>query len=669
MLRRALAGLQPMLRAKARFGYRLPLGALLVGAVLLVLAFGAPTASADGPTSLGTTPWQISYDPAIYSNPQPTVEIHGEPGEYAAAPAIPAVNAGTWVNCGPGVTRCPNASIIGMAVASILPGCWTGLNFTFFQSLVSIPTGTSITQFSVNMSGADDGARISVVNSAYPGGVTPPGGYIYQGTPQSTANLSSYVVAGEVNRVIITQVDDCATGNNLNSAQISLNGTVVPVQTPTTTTVSFGAGPFVYNGSAFTATAIVSPAGSGSATITYTGDCANVGSTCTATASYAGDTNHTPSSATASVTITPAPVTATAGGGSGAYNGVAQAPSACVVSGAYTGDLTCANTPATVGPNVGSTTIAPAVSGTGQANFTITPITGAYTITPATVTATAGSGTSVYNAATQTPSACLVAGAYTGDLVCANNPASVGPNVGTTTIAPVMSSPGGHLANFTVTLVTGSYSITKAPSTTVVSGGGSFNYDGTGHPLTALVTGVGGLNQALPVVGCVASPTLPADSCTGTASYPGDANHFGSGASATVTITIDYAYPAGGVFVVGNQTPHGLLSTVPFWGAQWAKQNSLSGGAAPSAFKGFENTAGVPSCGSTWTSAPGNSVGPPSSLPQYMAVVVTSNVTKSGSKISGNVTQVIIVKTNAGYGPNPGHAGTGTVLQVLCTAP
>lgn len=52
-----------------------------------------------------------------------------------------------------------------------------------------------------------------------------------------------------------------------------------------------------------------------------------------------------------------------------------------------------------------------------------------------------------------------------------------------------------------------------------------------------------------------------------------------------------------------------------------------------------------------------------------MVVVVSSNITKSGPTISGNVVQVIVVKTNPGYGPNPGHEGTGTVLQVLCTAP
>ena len=45
-----------------------------------------------------------------------------------------------------------------------------------------------------------------------------------------------------------------------------------------------------------------------------------------------------------------------------------------------------------------------------------------------------------------------------------------------------------------------------------------------------------------------------------------------------------------------------------------------------------------------------------------MAVVVPNKVTQSGSTISGNVAEVVIVKTNAGYQPDPCHPGTGTVV-------
>jgi len=109
-------------------------------------------------------------------------------------------------------------------------------------------------------------------------------------------------------------------------------------------------------------------------------------------------------------------------------------------------------------------------------------------------------------------------------------------------------------------------------------------------------------------------------------------------------------------------------STVTWWGAQWNKLNTLSGGSAPSAFKGFAKnlTPTLPSCGGTWTTSTGDSPPPPSSVPSYMAVVVPSKVTQSGSTIAGDIAHVVIVKTNPGYDPNAGHAGTGTVVAQAC---
>jgi hypothetical protein len=122
---------------------------------------------------------------------------------------------------------------------------------------------------------------------------------------------------------------------------------------------------------------------------------------------------------------------------------------------------------------------------------------------------------------------------------------------------------------------------------------------------------------------------------------------------------------SGVFFVIGNlnAVPG---NTVNFWGAQWASLNSLSGGIAPNAFKGFAGT-GTQSCGGTWTSQPGDSSNPPATVPPFMAVIASSSVTKSGSVITGDVSNIVIVSTNPGYGPAPGHAGTGTVVAVLCS--
>ncbi len=112
--------------------------------------------------------------------------------------------------------------------------------------------------------------------------------------------------------------------------------------------------------------------------------------------------------------------------------------------------------------------------------------------------------------------------------------------------------------------------------------------------------------------------------------------------------------------VVGNR--------VTFWGSQWWKDNHLSKGGTTASFKGFANSPNPnPStCGGTWQSNPGNSSGPPQSIPADIVVMASSLITKSGPVISGDVPKMVIVHTDPGYGPNPGHDGTGTVTAVVC---
>jgi hypothetical protein len=133
-----------------------------------------------------------------------------------------------------------------------------------------------------------------------------------------------------------------------------------------------------------------------------------------------------------------------------------------------------------------------------------------------------------------------------------------------------------------------------------------------------------------------------------------------------VTWTVSFA-PGGGSFVISDlQDING--HAVYWWGAQWWKNDHLSTGLAPASFKGFENSNASPWCGDTWTTRPGNSSRPPRAVApnSYMAVIVSSKITKRGSVISGNVLHVVLVRTNAGYGPNPGHPGTGTIVATLC---
>jgi hypothetical protein len=89
-------------------------------------------------------------------------------------------------------------------------------------------------------------------------------------------------------------------------------------------------------------------------------------------------------------------------------------------------------------------------------------------------------------------------------------------------------------------------------------------------------------------------------------------------------------------------------------------------------FAGFEdNFLGLPppNCGGTWSTDPGNSTPPPPSVPQYMGVIVSSQVTQAGSIISGDIKQVVVVRNDPGYAPDPGHPGTGTEMAIVCTTP
>lgn len=136
---------------------------------------------------------------------------------------------------------------------------------------------------------------------------------------------------------------------------------------------------------------------------------------------------------------------------------------------------------------------------------------------------------------------------------------------------------------------------------------------------------------------------------------------------ATATLSIPIAPSAtGGNFVIGNLNS-ALTTPVTFWGAQWWKLNSLTGGSAPASFKGFEDMPAAPTCGQTWTTDPGNSTPPPAGpLPPFMTIIVSSAITQTGSTIAGDTQHIVVVQTNSGYAPNPGHAGTGTVVATIC---
>ena len=124
------------------------------------------------------------------------------------------------------------------------------------------------------------------------------------------------------------------------------------------------------------------------------------------------------------------------------------------------------------------------------------------------------------------------------------------------------------------------------------------------------------------------------------------------------------------LFVIGDVEAHGIGSVVNFWGAQWWKNNQMSGTTDPGyeSFKGYASSADN-FCGGVWSTQPGNSSDPPSTIPADVAIIVTTKVLKNGNTISGDIKQIVIVHQDGNYDDNPGHAGGGPVTQILCTRP
>jgi hypothetical protein len=232
-----------------------------------------------------------------------------------------------------------------------------------------------------------------------------------------------------------------------------------------------------------------------------------------------------------------------------------------------------------------------------------------------------------------------------------------------------------------------SISLDKSSSTTLVTALGQvvpYSY-AVGNTGTVTVTGIAvSDNNVDATPSCPQSSLAPGASMTCTAQHTVTQGELNSGhvnntavassneaANVTDSLSIPVAvFASGGNFVVGDLTvgPLGQAvgKAVTFWGAQWWKLNALTAGAGPAAFKGFQDAPDTPVCGINWTAKPGNSTPPPATIPAFMAVIVSSGITKSGPSIAGDTLHLVIVQTNAGYEGNPGHAGTGTIVGVIC---
>jgi Tol biopolymer transport system component len=347
------------------------------------------------------------------------------------------------------------------------------------------------------------------------------------------------------------------------------------------------------------------------------------------------------------------------------------------------------NTTATNSSGAGSYPIA--ASGQTSSNYSITYLPGTLTVGRAPLSIKAADSSRIYGAANPAFSV-----TYSG-FVLNDGPSSVFGTLSFVTDATTQSNVGTYLvvpaglnsANYNITMVSGTLTINRAPTlmtidTRVIAAGSSTllsavlrdNFaapianrpvslslgEGSGAQMCSSITNNNGAASC--TIGNISQPLGPGTIST---SFAGDGNYLASAANAAALI---FAYPVnsgGGTFVIGDIGAE-VGNSVTFWGFQWSQSNTLSGGPAPSSFKGFANSLSTSTlgCAGTWTTGPGNSSGPPSQVPSYMAVIVSTEIDKQGSTIFGDIRRVAILRTNAGYSGNPGHAGTGTIVGELC---
>lgn len=230
------------------------------------------------------------------------------------------------------------------------------------------------------------------------------------------------------------------------------------------------------------------------------------------------------------IAITPASVSVQAGSGSAVYSGALLVPSSCQISGPTQVGISCSNSPAQFGPDAGTTTVQPVVTGSLDNYNIVSTGTGTLTIekAPSLVTVTCAAQT--YNGAPFTPCTAVATGA--GDLsVPLTVTYSDNVNAGTASATASYSGDANHdgstgAANFT---------INKASSTTTVTCDGPHTYNGSAFDTCSAVA-TGANNLSVPVTVTYGGTNVGAGTATASASYEGDANHDGSNGSETFTI-------------------------------------------------------------------------------------------------------------------------------------
>lgn len=242
--------------------------------------------------------------------------------------AITPAASSTVIDCSPGTFEYTGSAISPCtATVTGVGGLSTTVPVTYGNNL-NVGTATADASYGgdANHSGSTAAQATFDITKAPSTVTVDPLSVEYDGNPHTTTFTVSGVGTGITQSVTWAYTGACSAapvnvldtpctatatyaGDSNHLGNSGFN-TITITKAPSTTTLTFESGPYVYRGTAFQATASVDGTGttgfSSSVAPVYSGDCLNVTAAngCTATATYAGDNNHTGSSDIKSITIT-----------------------------------------------------------------------------------------------------------------------------------------------------------------------------------------------------------------------------------------------------------------------------------------------------------------------------------------------------------------------------
>ena len=92
--------------------------------------------------------------------------------------------------------------------------CYQQLDFTYFRTFIDIPA-TGVQRLTVTINKVDDGARMMIFNSKHPKGQYNAANDGKLAGTAVTTDFSKDFAPGEVNTIVIVQMDDCKIHNNM----------------------------------------------------------------------------------------------------------------------------------------------------------------------------------------------------------------------------------------------------------------------------------------------------------------------------------------------------------------------------------------------------------------------------------------------------------------------